>query len=179
MWGVRERKESGMTPRFLAWAVSCKEIVVILSCLTLLLFFSCPNFSVSIYSRLSTLFLQPQPKEQSSVLYFSTFLQIGCACCHCRWPYSPILPSPETFRLLCTVSSATGAAVGREVDLQGMLQHVCWWQVCLCFLAWTIYSLNDSLWVNICVTRITQILKLRETLEKTEGSIWEASIDLD
>lgn len=114
-----ERKEGVRNDAKVFGLSSCKEIVIILSCLTLLLFFSCPNFSVSIYSRLSTLFLQPQPEEQGSVLYFSTFLQIGCACCHCCWPYSPILPSPEAFRLLCTVSCATEVAWGGRGTCRG------------------------------------------------------------
>lgn len=134
-------------------------MVIILSCLTLLLFFSCPTFSVSIYSRLSTLFATEARRTRFYALLF-----------HIPSNWLCLLP------LLLTLQPHPSFSKGVRVSLHSQFWHrrvgaagdpaV---RVLLTSASAFLRELHtyDGLRVHICVTGITQILKFRETGENS------------
>lgn len=157
-----ERKEEVQNDTKDFGSSSWKEIVIILFCLTLLLVFSCPTFSVSIYSSLWTLTSQPKPEQKSSLLFSSTFRPIGCASCSCCCPYSPVLSTPKALGLLRTLCSSAVPLEQyrdyccRRVHSTSGADHK---TVCACCMN----SLKMACGYKSMFERITQIPRFRET----------------
>lgn len=113
---MQGRKASRITPGFWLEHLGRKSLFYLAS--TLLLFFSCPTFSVSIYSRLLTLISPPEPEEKSSALCFPTFLPAGDAGCCCCGPHSPSFLPQRLFSARCRVCSY-------QLPLQGCPRESC------------------------------------------------------
>lgn len=136
-WGVKERKASEWLRGF--WLEHWEEIIIILFCPNSLPFFSCPTFSVSIYSSLLTLILQPELQKKVLRSSFAHSFKLAVLAATVVDLTAHLFFSRGFMASLHSVCSRQPYRGG---CLQGLLRETlphfwCCPQAWLCLLAWT------------------------------------------